>query len=63
MNNQLMKPLSKNRDDYFRCSICGKLTLIETALRDPITEAYKCERGCEKYYEQPSYDSPLQSDV
>lgn len=61
MNNQNTKTHSNNRDDYFRCNICGKLNLIDgDTLRDPVTEAYKCKYGCEKSYVQPNYESPLQ---
>lgn len=51
----------KNRDEYIRCRVCKRLTVItpETP-RDAVTEAYKCQYGCEVSFDQPIYESPLQ---
>ncbi len=50
-----------NRDDYFRCRFCKVLSPQAEAKRDPDTGAYLCPNGCVPTFEQPPYESPLNS--
>lgn len=52
---------SKNRDDYFRCSICGGLFETKECYLDPI-KGYMCPNGCEESYVQPKYEKPTIDD-
>jgi hypothetical protein len=49
------------RDDYTRCRHCKQLFLTADATRDPDTGAYQCPNGCKTPFEQPPYESPLNS--
>lgn len=55
------KPRSQKRDDYFRCKICKELFADEDCIVDPV-KGFLCPKGCEKSFQQPPYQSPLQSD-
>lgn len=50
----------KNRDKCFRCPICLNLWNDNECEVDDI-KGYICPNGCEKSYEQPPYESPLNS--
>lgn len=66
MNNQHMKdqPLarkSNKREDYFRCPICKRLYNDNECELDPI-KGYICPNNCVIPYEQPVWESPLNSE-
>lgn len=47
-----------NRDNYTRCKQCGQLFADEQCILNETT-GLKCPNGCEKNFEQPPYQSPL----
>ena len=49
------------RDAYFRCPVCKKLYADKDCTLDPI-KGYICPNNCERPYDQPPYESPLQCD-
>lgn len=50
-----------NRDDYFRCKICGQLFTHEECTLDTI-RGYLCPRGCQVPFKQEDYESPFQDE-
>lgn len=49
------------RDKCFRCPICGVLYPERVCTKDPI-KGLICPRGCERSYEQPPYEPPIDTD-
>ena len=51
----------RNRDNYFRCHICGDLYHQELVNMNT-TEGYICPKGCEVPFIQPPYETPIDDD-
>ena len=67
INNQDMKEVaSKSRYDYFRCPVCGILYSEEDCEieldKDGQSKGFVCPSKCERPYNQPPYESPLNSE-
>ncbi len=50
-----------SRDNFFRCKHCHQLFADEECFIDA-DKGIQCPNGCEESFEQPPYQSPLNSD-